>query len=260
MTKDSSASYLIIAFFFLIGLLIIYPAMIHIYWPYLLMSIFGFVLIKTMKIQDIKLTSVLIVLFISLMALMQITFYFILPLTNNYQPTPTVPKMQMFDLAGKFQISYYPDIPKAGEEVLLYFEVCDVGLVNCAPCQICTLTGKFIDEKGGNKILFSNLSTNKTEPIIFLYPGREVEINLDFEGIDNRYDTFYVPKLNFVQLIIYIYKEHIIISLISIISLIVFVVGFPYSIYRFIKNSNLNFYLINERKLKMKIREILNGR
>lgn len=233
---------------------IFYKGTIESYWPYFLMII-GMVIYANLK--DKKLAIPFFIGFLASLFIMQAIFYFILPLSNNYQPVPTLPKMQIFDLAGKFQISYYPDIPEAGDNMQLYLDLCDVGLINCVKCEFCYITGYFINEKGENKILFQNRSTNISEPIQFSYPGRRVNIELDFEGIDSRYKYFHIPKLNFYQAIIYFTKKSPIFSIISLASSIVFII----TVIIFI--SNLSKKIIKKRifwskkKIKSKIEEIL---
>ncbi len=244
--------------FFLLLVLIIpsffYKGLIETYWPYLIMLL---VLLLMNNINDVKFGASVLITLLAFMFIMQALFYFILPVYNNYQPIPTLPKMQIFNLAGKFQVSYYPDIPKGGDNVQLYLRVCDVGLTNCSICKVCNLTSSFINENDEARIIFQNKSTNSTEPIQFSYPGRRVKVELNFEGIDPRYEEFFIPKLNFYQSVIYFFSENPFFRIVSIISLILFLIGFPYSLYKFFILMKTKFIQRNEKELKSKIEKIL---
>ena len=232
-----------------------YDGLIETYWPYLIMML---VLLLMNNVNDTKFGVSLLITFLVFMFIMQSLFYFILPVYHNYQPTPTIPgKMQIFDLAGKFQISYYPDIPKGGDNIQLYFKICDVGLTNCNICEVCSLTLYFIDEKGDKNIIYQNKSTNSTEPIQFSYPGREVKVELDFEGIDSRYKVFFIPKLSFYQSTVYFFSENSFFRIVSIISLIIFFISFPYSLYKLSILIRKKLRIFSENKYKNQIEKIL---
>ncbi|MDO8628752.1 MAG: hypothetical protein Q7R56_03285 [Nanoarchaeota archaeon] len=199
-------------------------------WPYFIMLLLLFILFS---IKARKTYVYFGILFLALLFLMQVSFYFVIPLTHNYQPTPAIPNMMsMFQLYGKFQISYYPDIPKGGDIVNLFLDVCDVSMKNCIKCVNCTLKGTFIDEKKEERELFYELLNNKSN-ILFQYPGRKVKININFTGVDPRYDSFYIPRLTWYQSILVMFEESLFFRWVSIISLIIFIVVLPFNITQF---------------------------
>jgi hypothetical protein len=224
---------LLIVFAFFIVSFVISPSLFYGNWPYVIMVFF---LLLSYFVKDKRKWGViLLILLLSSMALMQALFYFILPLYNNYQPTPGLPLMKIFNMDNKFQVSYYPDLPKGGDNMLLYLDICTMDSSNCTKCDFCNLSGSFINEKGEEKVIFKNISLNSTEHISFPYPGRKVKITLNFEGIDKRYNSFYIPKLNFLEAILLFSEEHPIFRWISVISLFAFIGGFLLSIIKLYK-------------------------
>ncbi len=233
-----------------------YEGLLESYWPYLVLVIF---LLIVNNFRDPKIGLALIISLISLMVIMQAFFYFILPIYNNYQPIPTPQKMQIFDLAGKFQVSYYPDIPESGDEIVFYLDICDVGLTNCTKCEFCYLSGNFINEKGERKELFSNISINKSYPTKLGYFGKRINLELDFNGIDSRYRYFHIPRLNFYQSIIHFLNEHPLFKIISIISLLAFIITFPYSLYKIVIYMKKNYKILTRKQIKRKVDLMLNS-
>lgn len=217
---------------FLIIYSIIYPSIFYSNWPYIIMLLF---ILLFFSLKDKKITGfILISLFVLLMILMQFAFYYIIPIYNNYQPTPTLPLMKIFNIDNKFQVSYYPDMPKGGDNIVLYLDICTLDSSNCTNCEICNLSGYFINEEGKEKYLFENVSLNNTPYIEFPYPGKRVNILLNFEGVDKRYNTFYIPKLNFWETIIIVSEEHPVYRTLSIISILWFVITILWAIQKLV--------------------------
>lgn len=234
---------LVIAIFLIVSFLF-YPQTFLSNWPYLFLILILFI---WTNMKDKSWFPILLIIFLSGMFLLQITYYFVIPLDNNYQPTPSAPLMKMFNIDGKFQVSYYPDLPKAGDNIILYLDVCALGSENCTKCSICSLSGYFENEKLEKKFLFQNVSMNETEYIEFNYPGRRVNINLDFEGIDKRYDSFYVPQLTILESIMIMAEENPLWRWIGIFSTIIFLIGIILATRKTYKNVKQN----KEFKTKM---------
>ena len=194
------------------------------YWPYIIL-LMGLLITTKLMEYDKKLGVIFFFFFFVGMFGLQFWYYFALPHLGNYQIInfPTFPpRMAIFQMDGKFKISYYPDYLKPNDQVTMYVDVCSPGETICEKCDNCTLSAYFINEEGAEKFLFKNQTLLDREKIEFIFPGRQIKVLMEYPSLDSY--EFNIPKLSFWQIVKNI-LSHPSIYLVSFIASLVGLIG-----------------------------------
>jgi len=204
-------------------------------WPYLILAT-GLIITILIGRQNHKLGMIFGVFLAILVFGLQFWYYYALPILGGYHIiiTPTlIPKGMIFQMDSIFKISYYPDYPVQGNQVILTLDVCTPGQTVCKKCANCTLSAYFTNEEGNEKILFVNQSLQNQENVQFTFPGKSVNVNMSYNGLGEY--PFIIPRPSLYQTIISLINEPSI-SMISFFSTIIGVIGIVYSIIKFIQS------------------------
>lgn len=177
----------------------------------------------------------LILMFISIIGVFltfQVWHYWVIPYSENYQRITYPEYMAGIQDFGRYYAHYTPDYPEPGEEIKLYFDVCNVEN-ECSFCTNCTITAYTIDEKNNKRNLIKNQKQSEEKPIALPYHGKIVHVVVKDEDVDYE---FKIPKPSFFQSCKIVLKEHPFFMIAAILSPIAFILSLIGAIISFWKD------------------------
>lgn len=133
---------------------------------------------------------------------------------------------------GRYYAHYTPDYPEPGEEINLYFDVCNVEN-ECNFCTNCTITAYTVDERNNKRYLIKNQKQSEEKPIVLPYHGKIIHIDVKDKDIDYK---FKIPKPSFFQSCKIVLSEHPIFMIAAILSPIGVIVSLIGAIIKFWKD------------------------
>ena len=177
----------------------------------------------------------LILMFISIIGVFltfQVWHYWVIPYSGNYQRITYPEYMTGIQDFGRYYAHYTPDYPEPGEEINLYFDVCNVEN-ECSFCTNCTITAYTIDEKNNKRNLIKNQKQSEEKPITLPYHGKIVHVVVKDKDVDYE---FKIPKPSFFQSCKIVLKEHPFFMIAAILSPIAFILSLIGAIISFWKD------------------------
>lgn len=165
----------------------------------------------------------LILMFISIIGVVltfQVWYYEVIPYSENYQRI-TYPFMTGIQDFGRYYAHYTPDYPEQGEEINLYFDVCNVEN-ECSFCTNCTITAWTIDEKNNKRNLIKNRKQSEEKPIVLPYHGKIIHVVVKDKDVDYE---FLIPKQSIFQICKIKLNEQPISMIVTILSPIGLILG-----------------------------------
>ena len=121
-------------------------------------------------------------------------YYMVIPYSGNYQIV-TKPYLTVIQNQGEYYAHYNPDHPKQGDEIHLYFDLCDVSN-NCEPCTNYTINAYTYDENNQKRYLLEDHEHSGNNPILLTYNGKRIYIEIK---IGNFTYNFFVPVLSNIE-------------------------------------------------------------
>jgi len=211
-SKGATLIIVISLLFILFGFILEGKSYLYAYYPYilLLLGMWALTSVKSVKLGILIFLFVLTALFP-----IQLFYYSIVPLHENYIPI-TIPYMQqIFQMYGKFHIVYYPDYPQEGETINAYIDICDNDIKNCTKLSNYTINAYFRDEADVKHVLIN--STEITDSFSFPYYGRPIYISF-LNNNTPMFSEFAVPRPSFYQTVAEVVPRHPIFLLLGVIS------------------------------------------
>lgn len=189
---------LTIIFIFVLIFDILFPSIFEAHWPYTIILLIFIFLQYFNQTEGIRSSKTLFMFALMLTSIfgMQFLYYLVLPMYGNYHPITNPNQFAGFQMDGKFQINYVPDHPEPGSSLLLYVNICNIGLTNCRKCSKCFLDGYFYDGDKRRLPLFQNKSLDEQGKMEFTFPGKYVEVTVRHEDYHKNID-FIVPQQSF---------------------------------------------------------------
>lgn len=152
---------------------------------------------------------------------LQVWHYDVIPYSKNYQIITYPGFMAGIQDFGRYYAYYTPDYPEPGEEINLYFDVCNVKN-ECSFCTNCTISAYTIDENNNKRYLIKNQKQSGENPIVLPYHGKIIYVIVKDKDVDYE---FLVPKPSFLQSCKIVLKENPIFMIAAILSDIGFILG-----------------------------------
>lgn len=177
----------------------------------------------------------LILMFISIIGVVltcQVWYYEVIPYSENYQRITYSEYMTGIQDFGRYYAHYIPDYPEPGEEINLYFDLCNVEN-ECSFCTNCTITAYTIDEKNNKRNLIKNQKQSEEKPIALPYHGKIIHVIVKDKDVDYK---FKIPKPSFFQSCKIVLKEHPFFMIAAILSPIAFILSLIGAIISFWKD------------------------
>ena len=163
---------------------------------------------------DNKIFKLMLISFIGVLLTFQVWHYWVIPYSENYQIITNPRLLAGIQDFGRYSAHYTPDYPEPGDEINLYFDVCNVKN-ECSFCTNCTISAYTIDEKNNRRNLIENQKQSEDKPIVLPYHGKIIHVVVKDKDI---YYKFLIPKPSFLQSCKIVLKQHPIFMIAAILS------------------------------------------
>lgn len=198
----------------------------------------------------------MIISFFGVVLTLQVWQYEVIPYSKNYQIITYPGFMTGIQDFGKYYAHYTPNYPEPGEEINLYFDVCNVKN-ECSFCTNCTISAYTIDEKNNKRYLIKNEKQSEENPIVLPYHGKLIYVIVKDKNVDYE---FFIPKPSILQSCQIVLKENpifivaiILADIVSIVSLIVTIIHFRKDVPAICQKANKEFIVRMRNRIKLEL-------